>query len=160
MPRVFDDVAECVESTLSRVGPRIVLALPLGIGKPNPLVNEFYRRAQRDPSIELTIITALSLLKPVAKSALEGRLLGPLVERVFGSYVEPEYARAVMANTVPANVRVIEFYLAPGAFLNRPHAQRNYLSANYTQVAHEVLARGVNVVAHLVAQRSVNGQMQ
>lgn len=48
MPRTFDDVAECVESTLARVGPRIVLALPLGIGKPNPLVNEFYRRARRD----------------------------------------------------------------------------------------------------------------
>jgi len=30
-----------VESTLCRVGPRIVLALPLGIGKPNPLANEF-----------------------------------------------------------------------------------------------------------------------
>jgi hypothetical protein len=36
MPRTFDDVAECMESTLARVGPHIVLALPLGIGKPNP----------------------------------------------------------------------------------------------------------------------------
>jgi hypothetical protein len=34
MPRSFDDVAECVETTLSRVGPDIVLALPLGIGPP------------------------------------------------------------------------------------------------------------------------------
>jgi hypothetical protein len=47
MPRIFDDVAECVETTLGRVGPHIVLALPLGIGKPNPLANEFYRRALR-----------------------------------------------------------------------------------------------------------------
>lgn len=160
MPEILDDVGNCVEAVLRRLGPKIVLALPLGIGKPNPLVNEFYRRAQRDPSIDLTIITALSLLKPVARSALEGRLLNPLVERVFGSYVEPEYARAVKADAVPPNVRIIEFYLAPGAFLNHPHAQRNYLSANYTQVAREVLARGVNVIAHLVAQRSVNGQLQ
>jgi hypothetical protein len=29
MSRTFDDVAECVESTLGRVGPHIVLALPL-----------------------------------------------------------------------------------------------------------------------------------
>ena len=62
-----------------------MLALPLGIGKPNALVNEFYRRAQRDPQLDLTIITALSLLKPTAASALEARLLTPLAERVFGS---------------------------------------------------------------------------
>src|SRR5213078_4620626 len=32
--------------------------------------------------------------------------------------------------------------------------------ANYTHVAREVLARGVNVIAHLVARRTVNGEMQ
>ena len=32
MPRIFDDVAECVDNTLSRIGSHIVLALPLGIG--------------------------------------------------------------------------------------------------------------------------------
>ncbi|MBS0580223.1 MAG: hypothetical protein JSR36_13290 [Proteobacteria bacterium] len=160
MPEILDDVGNCVEAVLRRVGPRIVLALPLGIGKPSPIANEFYRRAQRDPAIDLTIITALSLLKPVARSALEQRLVGPLVERVFGSYLEPEYARAMRAGTVPANVRIIEFYLAPGAFLGAAHAQRNYLSANYTQVARELLPRGVNVIAHLVARRGAGGQMQ
>ena len=97
-------------------------ALPLGIGKPNPLANEFYRRAVRDPSIDLTIITALSLLKPTARSALERRLLDPITERVFGSYVEPDYARAVRADSVPPNIRIIEFFLTPGAFLGAPHA--------------------------------------
>ena len=38
-----------LKTTLSRIGSRIVLALPLGVGKPNPLANEFYRRARRDP---------------------------------------------------------------------------------------------------------------
>lgn len=145
---------------MRRVGPRVVLALPLGIGKPNPLANEFFRRALRDPSIDLTIITALSLLKPRARSALERRLLDPITERVFGSYVEPEYARAVRADSVPPNVRVIEFFLTPGAFLGAPHAQRNYLSANYTHVAREVLARGVNVIAHLVARRGSGAELQ
>src|SRR5579863_7213348 len=101
MPETFDDVGHCVDAVLRRVGPRVVLALPLGIGKPNPLANEFYRRAVRDPSIDLTIITALSLLKPTARSALERRLLDPITARVFGSYVEPDYARAVRADTVP-----------------------------------------------------------
>lgn len=147
MPEIFDDVGHCVDAVLRRVGPRVVLALPLGIGKPNPLANEFYRRAARDPGLELTIVTALSLLKPVAHSALEGRLLAPLVTRVFGSYVEPEYARAMRADRLPGNVRVIEFFLTPGAFLGASHAQRNYLSANYTHVAREVMAHGVNVIA-------------
>jgi acyl-CoA hydrolase len=158
MPEIFDDVGHCVDAVLRRVGTRIVLAMPLGIGKPNPLANEFYRRAARDPAIDLTIVTALSLLKPVARSPLEARLLTPLAARVFGSYVEPEYARAVRAGQVPANIRVIEFFLTPGAFLGALHAQRNYLSANYTYVAREVLAHGVNVVAQLIARRTVNGQ--
>ncbi|HEY2274122.1 MAG TPA: acetyl-CoA hydrolase/transferase C-terminal domain-containing protein [Steroidobacteraceae bacterium] len=158
MPEIFDDVGHCVDAVLRRVGTRIVLALPLGIGKPNPLANEFYRRAARDPAIDLTIVTALSLMKPVPRSELEARLVTPLAARVFGSYVEPEYARAVRSGSVPANVRVIEFFLTPGAFLNAPQAQRNYLCANYTHVAREVLAHGVNVVAQLVARRTVGGQ--
>src|SRR6202030_2342549 len=108
VPEVFDDVGHCVDAVLRRVGARVVLALPLGIGKPNPLANEFYRRALREPAIDLTIITALSLLKPRAHSALERRLVEPLTERVFGSYVEPDYARAVRQDTVPPNVRIIE----------------------------------------------------
>src|SRR5438105_601210 len=160
MPEVFADVGHCVDAVLRRVGPRIVLALPLGIGKPNPLVNEFYRRALRDSSIDLTIVTALSLLKPVARSALEARLLAPLAARVFGTYVEPEYARAMQTDTLPPNVRILEFFLTPGAFLDSRHAQRHYLSANYTHVARDCLARGVNVIAHLLAQRSVNGELQ
>jgi acyl-CoA hydrolase len=160
MPEILDDVGNCVDAVLRRIGPRIVLALPLGIGKPNPLVNEFYRRAARDRTLDLTIITALSLLKPVAHSALERRLVEPLAARIFGSYVEPEYARALQANALPANIRVIEFFLTPGAFLNCPPAQHNYLSANYTHVAREVMARGVNVIAHLVARRTLNGQLQ
>jgi acyl-CoA hydrolase len=160
MPEILEDVGHCVDAVLRRVGPRVVLALPLGIGKPNPLVNEFYRRAARDPALDLTIVTALSLLKPVARSPLEARLLTPLSARVFGTYVEPEYARAVLSDTVPANIRVIEFFLTPGAFLRSRHAQRNYLSANYTHVAREVMALGINVLAQLVAQRTVNGELQ
>jgi acyl-CoA hydrolase len=160
MPETFTDVGHCVDAVLRRVGTHVVLAVPLGIGKPNPLVNELYRRARRDSGLELTILTALSLLKPVARSALEARLLDPLVARVFGSYVEPEYARDLLADRLPANVRVVEFFLAPGAFLRSAHAQRNYLSTNYTQVARDALARGVNVIAHLLARRVVNGQVQ
>jgi acyl-CoA hydrolase len=160
MPETFTDVGHCVDAVLRRVGTHVVLAVPLGIGKPNPLINELYRRARRDSGLDLTILTALSLLKPVARSSLEARLLDPLVARVFGSYVEPEYARDLLADRLPPNVRVVEFFLAPGSFLHSAHAQRNYLSTNYTQVARDALARGVNVIAHLLARRVVNGQVQ
>lgn len=157
---VLNDVGECVEAVLHRLGRRIVLALPLGIGKPNPIANEFYRRAARDPSIELTILTALSLRKPAGSSDLERRFLEPFVQRVFGNYPELEYVQAVRANTVPANIRVIEFFLEPGAYLDSPHAQQNYLSANYTHVARVTMAREVNVIAHLVAKRTIAGETQ
>ena len=101
MTQAFDDVGECVDAALRRLGGRIVLALPLALGKPNPLVNEFYRRAVRDPKIELRIFTALSLRKPSATNELERRFLEPFVARVFGNYPELDYVAAVRAgNTV------------------------------------------------------------
>jgi acyl-CoA hydrolase len=158
MTQAFDDAGECVDAALRRLGGRIVLALPLALGKPNPLVNEFYRRAVRDPKVELHIFTALSLRKPTARSELERRFLEPFVARVFGDYPELDYVSAVREGKVPSNVEVVEFFLEPGAYLNSPYAQQHYLSANYTHVGAEVLRRGVNVIAHLVARRTVEGR--
>jgi len=160
MPRIFDDVAECVEDTLRRVGPHIVLALPLGIGKPNPLANEFYHRARRDPSLRLTIFTALSLRAPQWRGELERRFLEPLVARLFGACVPLDYVTDLHGAGVPDNVRIVEFFLDPGALLNVGHSQRHYVSSNYTQVARDVAAHGVNVVAQLVAKRSVEGRTE
>jgi acyl-CoA hydrolase len=160
MPRIFDDVAECVENTLSRVGSRIVLALPLGIGKPNPLANEFYRRARRDPALNLTIFTALSLRAPHWQGELERRFLEPLVARLFGGCVPLDYVTDLHAAGIPKNVRIVEFFLDPGALLNVEHSQRHYVSSNYTHVARDVAAQGVNVVAQLIAKRSVEARTE
>ena len=157
MPQLFDDVGEIVEETLRRVGKKVVLALPLGIGKPNLIANEFFRRARADASLDLTIVTALSLRKPTGGSDLERRFVEPLAERIFGNYPELDYLRAVRANTMPPNVRVIEFFFEPGSLLGAAHAQSHYLSANYTHVARELLHRGVNVFAHVVAKRTIGG---
>jgi len=160
MPRIFDDVAECVESTLARVGPHIVLALPLGIGKPNPLANEFYRRVRRDPSLRLTIFTALSLRAPQWRGELERRFLEPLVARLFGACVPLDYVTDLHGRAVPDNVQIVEFFLDPGAQLHVGHSQRHYVSSNYTHVARDVAARGVNVIAQLVAKRGVEGRTE
>src|SRR3954447_5960437 len=142
MPQLFDDVGEIVEEALRRVGKRVVLALPLGIGKPNLIANEFFRRATVDPELDLTIFTALSLRKPGGGSELERRFVGPLADRIFGDYPALDYLEAVRANKLPSNIRVIEFFFEPGSLLNAPHAQSHYLSANYTHVARELLHRG------------------
>ncbi len=150
----FDDLEACVDATLTRVGKRIVLGLPVGIGKPNPLVNAFVRRAVADTSIRLTIFTALSLRAPRAHSELERRFLDPFVARVFGDYPELEYVRLLERHELPENIEVNEFFLEPGAWLNNRHLQQNYLSANYTHVARDLINRGVNAIAQLIAPSS------
>src|SRR5262252_8720397 len=157
MPQMFDDVGEIVEEALRRVGKKVVLALPLGIGKPNLIANEFFRRARADRGLDLTIFTALSLRTPRGASDLERRFIEPLAARIFGNYPELDYLEAVRRNAMPANARVIEFFFEPGALLNSPHAQAHYLSANYTHVTRELLHRGVNVIAHVVARRMTAG---
>lgn len=138
----------------------VVLGLPLGIGKPNLVANEFYRRAARDPTLRLTILTALSLARPRARNDLERRLLEPIVERVFADYPELDYVLAARAGTLPPNIEVIEFFFEPGAWLGVDEAQQHYLSANYTHVARDFLARGANVIAQLVAKRTVAGEAE
>jgi acyl-CoA hydrolase len=150
-PAKFTNVEDCVEAALQRVGRRVVLGLPVAIGKPIALTNEFVRRAAEDPAIELTIVTALSLRAPRWRSELERRLVEPLAERVFGDYVELEYVRLIEQGRLPSNIQVLEFYLEPGAWLGNDHLQQHYLSANYTHVAREGLRRGLNVLAQYVA---------
>jgi acyl-CoA hydrolase len=160
MPQMFDDVGEIVDEALRRVGRRVVLALPLGIGKPNLIANEFFRRARADATLDLTIFTALSLRKPTGSSPLEKAFIDPLAARVFGDYPDLDYLSAVRRDDVPPNVRVIEFFFEPGSQLQSTHAQSHYLCANYTHVARELLARGVNVIAHVVARRFSGGNIE
>jgi acyl-CoA hydrolase len=150
-PVRFTDLDACVEATLGRVGKHVVLGLPVAIGKPNPLVNAFVRRAVRDPSVRLTIVTALSLRAPRWRSDIERRLVEPLAQRIFGDYPELEYVRLLEAGQLPQNIEVIEFYLEPGAWLGNQPLQQRYLSSNYTHVARDALRRGLNVVAQIVA---------
>jgi acyl-CoA hydrolase len=157
-PDYYQDIDTCVDETIARVGRRIVLGIPLGIGKPNPLVNAFFRRARQNPDLHLTIMTALSLEKPKGSSELERRFLGPFVERVFGDYPDLDYAVALRRGDLPANVKVVEFYFKPGASVNLPSSQQNYISSNYTRVYRDFLDHGVNVLAQMVSRRTIDGE--
>jgi acyl-CoA hydrolase len=152
-PRCLTDVADCVEQVLARVGRRVVLCAPIGAGKPVALLNEFWRRALADPSIELTILTGLTLARPRGSSELERRLVEPMAARIFGDIPDPAWLGPLRAGALPANVRVQEFFMEPGAWLGSPLAQQSYASINYTHVARTVAAAGANVIAQQIALR-------
>jgi acyl-CoA hydrolase len=156
-PVAFPDVESCVEATIQRLGRRIRLGTPLGLGKANHLVNEFFRRAQEDPHLELHIFTALTLGRPRATSELERRFIEPLAERLFGGYPELAYVDPLRQGTLPDNIRVSEFYFQPGSFINSPLAQQQYVSSNYTHVVRDVMDAGINVLAQLVAKELAEG---
>jgi acyl-CoA hydrolase len=152
-PRRFDGVEDCVEAALSKVGRRVVLCTPIGAGKPVALLNAFYRRAVADRRIELSILTGLTLARPVPAGELERRLVGPISAKVYGDAPEPEWIAPLRASRLPPNVRVQEFFMEPGAWLHSPLAQQSYASINYTHVARSVMAEGANVLAQQVALR-------
>lgn len=153
MSRVFQSAADIADAIVASVGKEVVLGLPIGIGKAVRVVDALYERARNDPSISLTIFTGLTLEVPSGGSDLEKRFLAPLVERLYSRWPTPAYANDVRRQKLPANVKVREFYLRPGAYLRNSLVQQNYASINYSRVATELLELGVNVIANLVATR-------
>ncbi len=141
-----------VDRALAQLDGKIVMALPLALGKPNRLVNAFYQRAKADRAIRLDIVTALSLDIPEPGHWLEGRMAGPFLERHFGAdYPRLDYLRDLAGDSVPDNIRIIEFYFQSGAALGHARRQRHYISSNYTHVARDLVDRGVNLTLQLVA---------
>ena len=64
------DNATALERILERCPKHIVAAIPLGLGKPNRLLNAIYDVVRRDPSRSLKLFTALSLARPQPKPCL------------------------------------------------------------------------------------------
>lgn len=158
LPRIFSDPDQIAEQIIREVGNKIVLGLPLGLGKANNIANALFRRAAADPSISLSIVTALTLEKPRYSNDLERRFLEPVIKRLFGGYPALEYAKAIRAGTLPPNIQVSEFFVLAGAWLGVPYAQQHYISANYTHAYRYVIDRGINVIAQLVAKRIEGGK--
>jgi len=158
MPRLFSDPEAIADDIIREVGTRLVVGLPLGLGKANHVINALFRRAVKDPSIRLTIFSALTLEKPKPSTDLERRFIGPVIARLFGDYPDLDYAQALHAGKLPPNIEVVEFFFLAGKWLGNAYAQQHYISANYTHASSYLLTRGVNVIAQLVAKRVVNGE--
>lgn len=161
MTGFLTDTADCLARILAHAGAHLRVATPLGLGKPNVLLNAIYRRVESDVALKLDIYTALSLARPTPKNDLERRFLGPFLERQFGKdYPDLAWVAAQHANALPANIRVHEFYLQSGAMLGVAQSQRDYASLNYTHAARDLAGVGINVVAQLIAVRGQGAQRQ
>lgn len=98
----FNKTSDCIEELINSAGKNLIIGTPLGIGKPNPLINEIWQKAKTDSSIKLEICTALSLQVPVGKSLFEKRFLKPFTDRLFGeNYPQLEYIDDVANDKVP-----------------------------------------------------------
>lgn len=150
-PVMSTEPAELARQIISRLNGKLVMGLPLGLGKANLVVNAIYLQALEDPEIDLTILSALTLEIPRGKSELEKRFIDPVSERLFKGYPQPLYVDAVRSGDLPDNIKVHEFFLSAGQWLSVPQAQQNYIASNYTHAANTLLARGMNVIAQMVA---------
>ncbi len=150
-------LAETVAALLERTGNKIVLAAPLGLGKPHRLLNAIYEAVEKNKNSSLEIYTALSLTPPKPNSDLEKRFLQPFLDRHFGKdFPSLHYAIAQRRSALPDNISVQEFYMQSGGLLNSVQAQRKYNSLNYTHVAPAVAEKNINAIVHKVA-REPNG---
>jgi Acetyl-CoA hydrolase/transferase C-terminal domain len=157
MPKLFGDPEAIAEDIIRDVGKKLVVGLPLGLGKANHIVNALYARAAADCSIDLTFFSALTLEKPKPGNLLEARFIGPVIDRLFGGYPDLAYVEPLRKGELPSNIRVIEFFFLAGRWLHVPYAQQHYVSANYTHAVPYLLTEGLNVVTQLVAKRVVDG---
>jgi len=151
MPRVCS-IEQAINHVLQEIDGPIHLGLPLGLGKPNRWVNALYARIKNQPERQLTIYTALCLGRPRATQGLQQRFLDPFVERVYGDYPELDFLADLHQDSLPANVRIEQFFLQPGSLLDCEPAQQDYISSNYSHVARDLNDKGVNLIAQLVAQ--------
>ena len=151
MTQIHQSASELADALVAHLGKKVVLGLPIGVGKAVHIVDALYERASSDPSVELTIFTGLTLSTPNAGTGLQARLLKPIIARLYPDWPTPKYVAAIANQSLPDNIQVREFYLRPGAYLGNDLAQQSYASINYSQVADELVALGVNVITQLIA---------
>src|SRR5690554_6575263 len=135
-PTVLSDREQTVEAVIQHLDRNNVLGLPLGLGKPLRFVNALYQRARADPSIQLHIITGLSLQTPQASSGLERRFLEPFKHRLYGAIPELDYAHDAVRDALPANIKVSEFFFQAASFLKDRKSTR--LNSSHVRISYAV----------------------
>ena len=151
MPLYTQENQDVVDFLQQKLGNRWQIGTPLGIGKPNPLINALYHYVVKKPDIEMSLFTALSLEVPKGDSLLEQRFLAAFTKRHFKDYPELDYIEKIKKDRVPKHIHLKEFYFQSGQFLGTASAQQNYISCNYTHVARDMVNQGINVIVQMIA---------
>jgi acyl-CoA hydrolase len=152
-PLRLQNFSKAAETIISLFPKHLKLAAPLGLGKPHQLINEIYEGFRIRPESRLDIFTALSLSVPTPASDFEKRFAGPFLARHFGEdYPGLFYVRDSLADSLPANINVYEFYFQAGQYVDKERSQSNYISLNYTHVAQSLLRKDIHAVVQLVAK--------
>jgi acyl-CoA hydrolase len=147
-------IASATDWIFAEFGRELRLATPLGLGKPNPLLNAVYAKVAHDRALRLVLFTALSLAPPDPREDLAKRFFGPFRDRHWGAdYPALRYTADAVAGKTPLNVRIHEFYFQAGSALKSESLQRNYIALNYTHVAETVADLGVDGILQLIARR-------
>lgn len=151
MTTYFNDYTSAAKEIIQQVGKRVVMGVPLGLGKPIGILNALYQLACDDPSLQLTIVTGLTFSRPDYSNELEKRFVGPILDRLLSDYEDPLYEKPRQLQQLPANIQVIEFFLTPGKFLGNAYVQQHYISSCYTNAVRDGMQLSINVLAQLVA---------
>jgi acyl-CoA hydrolase len=148
-PRSFTLIKPATEWLIGELGSSMKVATPLGLGKPNLLLNEIYNQTVGNRNLSLTLYTALSLTPPHPAPDLERRFIKPFADRQWGA----DYPVLRYWTEADASVEVHEFYFQAGAALHRPRFQQNYQSINYTHVPRRLFESEIQVIVQLIAKR-------
>jgi acyl-CoA hydrolase len=132
------------------------MGVPLALGKPVQLLNAFYQLALDDASIQLKIVTGLTLARPILHHTLEKRFVEPIMNRLLKDYEDPLYEKARVLQQLPKNVQVLEFFLSPGKYLYNANVQENYISSNYSFITRDAAFYSINVLAQQFARGDDN----
>ncbi|MBR9980458.1 MAG: hypothetical protein KFF50_05485 [Desulfatitalea sp.] len=149
-------IEQCVDYIIEEFGTDIRMGMPLGLGKPAPLINALYQRVKQNPQLHLTIFTALSLEKPAWSSDLERRFLEPFLAREFSGVPELDYMLDLRAGALAPNVTIHELFCKAGAYRKNPEMQQNYMSTNYTHTHRDVISMGENCFSHMIAKKETD----
>ena len=160
VPKYYDNVETLVDDIIKKFNRKIAFGMPIALGKSYHIANEMYRRAKNDGSIDLTILTALSLEKPTWSNDLERRIIEPLLDRIWKDVPDFDYMLDMRKGELPANVTMKEFYFKAGSVKNDPMSQQNHYSSNYTHVGRDIMGEDNNVLyCHTVAKKIMDGNV-
>lgn len=156
-PKKFNSLQEANSYILSQYDGDLRVAIPLGLGKPNQLINLIYDSFVLNPQKKLEIYTALSLDIPQPKTEIESKLLEKFIDRHFGEqYPRLNYLKDLFDRRPPENVKVYEFYFLAGQYSQIQSAQQNYISLNYTHVARGIAGRGLQMAIQYISPARQN----